>query len=178
MHRFKLAVCSMVMVAALAPLGCGGDTQEKEPTPVNNGCTSGKNMTAPHLVDGVEPSAGGSLIRISWDKGTEVGAELSSDYFSAAQVSRQTATEVQNLVSSLALTQERELTVRFRNLGPYLTTHNTVEFLLAFPDRRRFSTCTHSGTDDTYLLRVSLNFNDQGQFQSATLTEEVSLGGT
>jgi hypothetical protein len=48
-----------------------------------------------------------------------------------------------------------------------------MDFVLAFPDRRNFTSCTHSGTEDTYLLRVSLRFDEQEQLQDAVLTEDV-----
>jgi hypothetical protein len=173
MRHSKLVSCLIAAGVALAQLGCG---DEPSPNPQPNTCTTGSNMTDPRLVAGLEPSAGGSLIRITWDPGTDFGASLSSDYFSAAQLSRETPSEVQPLVSNVSLMEERQLTVRFRNLGPYLATHRTLEFVLEFPDRRQFISCTHAGMDDVYLLRVRLEFDEHGQLQNTVMTEDVSLG--
>jgi hypothetical protein len=161
---YKVAV-----LAALTSLACGDRLR-------SDTCTGGSNMTDPRLVAGLEPSAGGSLMRITWDPGTGEGAQLSPDYFAAVRLSSQTATEVQGLVPSVSLTGEREITVRFRNLGPYLSTHRTLELVLAFPDRRGFTACEHAGMDDEYLLKIRLEFDEQQQLQSATLTQDVSLG--
>jgi hypothetical protein len=127
-------------------------------------------------VAGLEPSVGGALTRITWDPGTDAGAQLPSSYFAAVQLSPETSAEVQPLVPGVSQTGEREITVRFRNLGAYLNTHDTLDFVLAFPDRRGFISCRHAGMDDEYLLKVHLKFNAQQQLQEAVLTEEARLG--
>lgn len=161
----------VAVLAALTTLACGGDE------PRSDSCTAGENMTNPRLVAGLEPTAGGSLMRITWDRGTDLGAELPLDYFAQAQLSGETAAEVQALIPSVTLTDERELTVRFRNLGPYLEAHgNALDFTLAFPDRRKFVSCEHSGMDDAYMLKVHLQFDAQKQLERAELAEHVSFG--
>jgi hypothetical protein len=170
MTRFSLsAVPQLFALAVLVSLGCGGGLR-------SDTCTGGVNMTSPRLVAGLEPSAGGALARITWDPGTDAGAQLPSGYFAAVQLSPETPAEVQSLVSGVSQTGEREITVRFRNLGGYLSTHDTLDFILAFPDRRGFISCSHRGMDDEYLLKVHLKFNAQQQLQEAVLTEEVILG--
>ncbi|HYH98559.1 hypothetical protein [Hyalangium sp.] len=159
-----------LMLVALAMLACG-DGQSSDT------CTIGENMTNPRLVAGLEPAPGGSVMRITWDPGTRQGAELPSDYFAAVQLSSETTTELQGLIPSVSLTGEREISVRFRNLGPYLSTHdNTLDFSLAFPDRRDFISCRHAGMDDAYLLKVHLEFNEQQQLKHAELAEDLTLG--
>ncbi|WP_224247697.1 hypothetical protein [Hyalangium gracile] len=162
-----------VALVALTQPGCG-DGEEREKG--SDSCTAGRNMTDPRLVNGLEPIAGGALLRITWDPGTDAGSELPSDYFAAVKVSGETPTEVQNLVSDVSLTEDRQLSVRFRNLGPYLADHDALEFALVFPDRRGFVSCSHPGMDDAYLLKVRLEFGEQQQLQRAELTEEVTLG--
>jgi hypothetical protein len=164
-------MCRVAVLVALATLACGGDE------PRSDTCTAGENMTSPRVVAGLELAPGGSLMRITWEPGTSVGAELPSEYFAAVQLSGETKPEVQGLIPSVSLTGERELTVRFRNLGPYLSTHdNTLDFTLSFPDRRHFISCGHAGMDDEYLLRVHLRFDAQQQLEHAELVEHVSLG--
>lgn len=161
------------VLVALTQVACGDEPASKDS---QDTCTGGSNMSNPRLVDGLEPAAGGSLLRITWEPGTDQGAQLSSDYFAAAHVSSDTASEVQSLISNVSLTEDRQLTVRFRNLGPYLVEHDTLEFSLAFPDRRDFISCSHPGMADVYLLRVRLQFDAQKQLQGSSLTEDVSPG--
>jgi hypothetical protein len=170
MHRFGVISWLFVALVALTQVACGDEPASQD------SCTGGSNMSNPRLVNGLEPAAGGSLLRITWEQGTDQGAQLSSDYFAAARVSSDTTTAVQGLISDVSLTEERQLTVRFRNLGPYLVEHDTLEFALAFPDRRDFISCSHPGMDDEYLLRVRLEFDEQKQLAGSSLTEEVSLG--
>lgn len=171
MHHQLRGMCRVAVLAALTTLACGGDG------PRSDSCTAGKNMMNPRLVAGLEPAPGGSLMRITWEPGTDLGAELPLDYFARAQLSGETSAEVQALIPSVTLTDERELTVRFRNLGPYLESHqNVLDFTLAFPDRRSFVSCEHAGMDDVYLLKVHLQFDAQKQLERAELVEQVSFG--
>ncbi|KFE66140.1 hypothetical protein DB31_1205 [Hyalangium minutum] len=164
-------MCQVAVLAALTTLACGGDE------PRSDSCSAGENMTNPRLVAGLEPAPGGSLMRITWDRGTDLGAELSSDYFAQAQLAGETAEEVRALIPSVTLTGERELTVRFRTLGPYLENHqNALDFTLVFPDRRKFVSCEHAGMDDAYMLKVHLQFDAQKQLERAELAEHVSFG--
>ncbi|WP_224372899.1 hypothetical protein [Hyalangium versicolor] len=172
MRNSRFAPWVVAALVAMAQVGCGDD----EPSASKDSCSSGNNMTNPRLVDGLEPTAGGSLIRITWEPGTSLGAQLPSEYFAAVQVSRETAPEVQSLVTTVSLTEDRQITVRFRNLGPYLVDHDALEFKLAFPDRRGFISCSHPGMDDEYLLNVRLEFDEQKELQRASLTEDVSPG--
>lgn len=169
MSRLAVLPARLLALAVLMALGCGDGVR-------SDTCTGGVNMTNPRLVAGLEPSAGGSLIRITWDPGTGSGAQLPSGYFAAVQLSPGTAPEVQMLVGAISQTGEREITVRFRNMGGYLSTHDTLDFVLAFPDRRGFISCEHAGMDDVYLLKIHLRFNAQQELQESVLTEEVVLG--
>jgi len=171
MRQDRPGMYRVAVLAALTTLACGGDE------PRSDTCTAGENMANPRVVAGLEPAPGGSVMRITWEPGTSVGAQLPSEYFAAVQLSGETKPEVQGLIPGVSLTAERELTVRFRNLGPYLGTHdNALDFTLAFPDRRSFISCGHAGMDDEYLLRIHLQFNAQQQLEHAELVEHVSLG--
>lgn len=161
----------VAVLAALTALACGGDESDAD------SCSSGGNMTDPRLVAGLEAAPGGSTLRITWDPGTGQGAGLSSDYFSQVRVSDETPEEVRALIPSVTLTGERELTVRLRTLGAYLEEHgNVLDFSLAFPDRRDFISCSHSGMDDEYQLKVHLQFDAQKQLERAELAEHMSSG--
>lgn len=169
-HQLR-GMCRVAVLAALATLACGGDE------PGSDSCSAGGNMTNPRLVAGLETAPGGSTMRITWEPGTSQGAALPSEYFAQVQVSRGTAEEVRALIPSVSLTGERELTVRFRTLGPYLDAHgNALDFALTFPDRRGFISCSHPGMDDEYLLKVHLQFDAQKQLERAELNEHVSYG--
>jgi hypothetical protein len=171
MRQDMSGLCRVAVLVALTTLACGGDE------PRSDTCTAGENMTNPRVVSGLEPAPGGSLMRIAWEPGTVVGAQLPSEYFAAVQLAAETKPEVQGLIPSVTKTGERELTVRFRNLGAYLDTHDRrLDFTLAFPDRRKFISCGHAGMDDEYLLRVHLQFNAQGQLERAELAQHVTLG--
>jgi hypothetical protein len=171
MRHHLRGMCRVAVLAALTALACGGDG------PGSDSCISGANMTNPRVVAGLETAPGGSTLRITWEPGTSQGAALPSEYFAQVRVYEETAEEVRALIPSVSLTGERELTVRFRTLGPYLDAHgNVLDFSLAFPDRRSFISCSHPGMDDEYLLKVHLQFDAQKQLERAELAEHVSYG--
>jgi hypothetical protein len=74
MTRFALFDAPRLFaLAGLVALGCGDGAR-------SDTCTGGVNMTNPRLVAGLEPSAGGALTRITWDPGTDAGAQLPSTW--------------------------------------------------------------------------------------------------
>jgi hypothetical protein len=158
------------LVLALACLtGCetyGSDT-----------CTGGTNMEHPRLVDGLEPTSGvGYVFRITWDPGTGRGASLPDAYFAHVSVDHVARTGLASSVESVALTDRRVITVSLRDHPSQVATGGKAELTLYFSDRRVFIRCRHPGIEDSYALRVSLEFDPSGQLTGSELEEIVSLG--
>lgn len=139
-------------------------------------CNDGFNMTDPRVENGVESDATGLFVRIAWDEGTGTGGELPSSYFAAAVL--EPFNEPDPLAESVDLTAARELTVRFDSgvTAQTFADANSTSFSLTFPDRRDFIDCMHPGSQDQYLLNVTLNFDDAGDIQT-TLFEQRFIPG-
>ena len=158
----------LLPVLILFAMGCG---LLGIPTPAGESCMPGDNMTAPRLVAGLEEMDAGLQIRITWDAGTEQGAQLPAAYFQAVALN-----EPSEIVRSVALTAEREITVEFNDLTSYLQAQNTLELILVFPDRREFIPCAHPGMDDIYFLKISLRFASDGSIGDAQFEQGAWLG--
>jgi len=152
-------------MAVLIP-GCPPDT-----------CTQGDNMTDPRLVNDLEPANGASQVRITWDPGTGVGADLPDAYFSAVNLGESAGTPItqSDLIRSVQLTASRELTVTFQDTFVPATV-GMANFRLFFPDRRDFITCSHPGDTDRYFLDVTLELTPEGTVRNAALEQGKQLG--
>jgi hypothetical protein len=128
-------------------------------------------MTDPRLVDGIEETEEGYQIRIIWDPGTEQGASLPTGYFREVTIE-----DDLGVVSTVELTGEREITVTFDDLDPYLQSENSLQLTLLFPDRRDHISCRHAGMSDVYYLKVNLEFAEEGNLESSSFEQGVWRG--
>ena len=158
---------TLPMIAFLL-VGC---TLPGNPGAGRDTCTQGENMTDPRLVAGLEGTEGEARIRITWDQGTGVGAQLPPAYFQAVGLS--TPSEY---VSSVALTAEREITVEFDDLTELLVAGKPLELSLIFPDRRAFIACSHAGMDDRYYLNITLQFSSEGALEQVKFEQGIHYG--
>lgn len=137
-------------------------------------CTPGDNMTnVEGLFDSVALEA---VLVIVWDVGTEQGAKLPASYFDEVLLSESTDADVSALISNISHSNTQEITVSFNDLTLYLQNANTLTFSLAFPDRRYYIDCTHSGMEDLYLLNVTLNFDVNGNYANAEFSQTILYG--
>ena len=134
-------------------------------------CTPGDNMVNPRLVAGLEEFEGTERIRITWDTGTEKGAELPTAYFQAVTLDGES-----NVISAVALSAEREIIVEFRDIASYLQNEKLLKLTLRFPDRRAYISCRHAGMDDIYFLKITLAFASDGSLQDVIFEQGVWLG--
>jgi len=166
-HSPKLSVIVTFMLLSILLTGCLSDT-----------CTQGATMTNPRVVDTFDASEETPKLVITWDLGTERGSELPDNYFEA--VSLNCLNSVENCPFSLLRdtsydATSKSITVAFSELSEYLSTNNTLQFTLQFPDRVRYINCDHPGGPDTYFIKVTLNFNE-GAFVNAEFLEVKQLG--
>ncbi|MDB4994091.1 MAG: hypothetical protein JWM74_1523 [Myxococcaceae bacterium] len=161
---WRSAVASVVVIAALVTtLACSSDGGA-----VDN-CGGGSNMSSPRLVSGVETDRGARFLRITWDRGTGRGAELSRNYFESVRLGDSTGVPE---ATEAALTSDREIRVELA-AAPRAS---TIAFVLVFDDRRQYVSCSHPGMSDSYFLDVSVVIDANGVATSSTLVEGVSLG--
>ena len=140
-------------------------------SPGKDTCAQGDNMSNPRLVAGLEESGETSRIRITWEPGTETGAELPVEYFQAVSLEGES-----DVVSTVTLTAEREITVEFNDLSSYLKNEKVLELTLRFPDRREYISCHHAGMDDVYYLKISIHFTPEGTLEETIFEQGVRLG--
>lgn len=140
-------------------------------------CTQGATMTNPRVVDTFDASKETPKLVVTWDLGTERGSDLPDSYFEAVSLD---CISIQNcpfslLTNALYDATSNSITVTFLELSEYLSTNDTLEFGLVFPDREQYINCTHPGNNDTYLIQVTLNFNE-AEFVDAVFSEIKQLG--
>jgi hypothetical protein len=148
-------------------------------TPVLNSCTvrdtcsSGDNMTNPRVAR-FDPGASTPSLLIVWDVGTGRGAELPETYFEKVKL----ADDGQDAppITSVEYRGGRELIVTFGNLESYLSSRDTLSFVLEFPDRLGYINCSHPGMMDRYQLRVTMTFTSNHDFVNAQFEQIKNLG--
>ncbi len=138
----------LVLLGLLGLLGSG----------CRNTCDDGATMRNPALAGPLDTATDRNLV-IVWD----TGRELPSSYFDEV-----IATPERD-IESVTYSGERELTVTFAPgaLPP--------QFTLQFPDRLGFIDCVHPGSDDTYLVHVTLQLSGS-VVVDATFREDIILG--
>jgi hypothetical protein len=105
----------------------------------------GPNMSNPRLDPGLPVDPDSRRVQITWD----VGAILPDEYFAAVVPDAETKHDV----ASVRLVSARLLEVRLTGAAG---SHGNI--VLRFPDRRRFSSCSHRGMDDVYLLKGNVRW--------------------
>jgi hypothetical protein len=139
-------------------------------------CSGGKNMSNVRLEGPPESVRDGTRIRIAWDGGSGPGATLPPAYFERAQVDKTTANPDATLpVAEITRDGERQLAILLRDPLDRLKGRTTT-FVLTFPDRAEFISCTHPGMKDVYLLTVSFAVNGEGAIENAKLEEGYNPG--
>lgn len=161
----KLSVFLLIGIVVASTPGCSA----------SDTCTQGDNMTDPRVSGTFDSAAADPEFTITWDTGTERGADLPNDYFAQVELSAETSAEVVPLIESVTYSEPRNITVSFNDIAPYLAEQDTLTFTLEFPDRIRYIDCTHPGMGDNYLLEVTLNFS-RGEFTGANFRQVVQLG--
>lgn len=165
MYIYKMVLRYLIFVSSFAIIilpGCNSSTDT---------CNQGDNMVNPRLVNGLEVTDSGHIVRITWDPGTEKGSFLPTAYFEAVRIE-----DKQGIVESVKLTNNYEITVKFRELASYLQREKVLDLSLVFPDRRQYIDCRHPGMSDIYYLSMSLYFTDEGALDTVTFKQSVSLG--
>lgn len=164
----------LIIIFSILLLGCPIDVGQN--TYGRDTCTQGDNMTNPRMGGSFDALAAAPELLIVWDIGTERGAELPDSYFAAVTVDYETDDAVKTLITSVAYTSQREITVTFNDLTAYIVSNTMLDFTLAFPDRDAFIDCTHPGSRDRYLLDVSLVFDASANLVSFDFVERKELG--
>lgn len=137
-------------------------------------CNRGDAFSEPRLVDGVERGLDSSFVRITWDVGTRVGAELGDDYFAAVTVG-EGSDEGGCVVEAARYEAPRTLIVDLCD-RTVAAEGETWTFSLMFPDRRDFVECTHPGQSDQTALAVALTFDSSGALVSTDFDEQLIAG--
>lgn len=135
-------------------------------------------MTNPRLVKTFDSSVTFPELVITWDVGTERGADLPSSYFAALELSCINFREgcSRSLIEDVSYQENTQsITVRFKDLNSHLSTDNEISFALQFPDREDYIDCEHPGKRDRYFLNVNLSFLD-GNFVDVEFTEILKAG--
>ena len=138
-------------------------------------CNGGLNMSSPMLAAGLEGNAESPAIRIVWSQGTGRGADLPHSYFASVRVAFGVPVLIAALIDAVALTADREITVRFKNLDEFLAENASLQFMLGLADRQAFIDCDHPGGTDSYQLRVTLQF-DGNTVTGAQFEETLDAG--
>jgi hypothetical protein len=130
-------------------------------------------MTNPRVTEFDSELPTPSLV-IIWDVGTGRGAELPDSYFEQVQL----VADGQDAppITSVEYAGGRELAVTFGNLESYLSSRDTLSFVLEFPDRLGYINCGHPGMMDRYQLRVTLTFTSNNDFVSGQFEQIKNLG--
>lgn len=162
--RVTRVAYALLATTAVAVVACAkdGDT-----------CTGGANMTNPRLVAGLESAAGATFVRITWDPGTGLGAELGRSYFATVRLLPATLDAGVAVAEAPALTGDREIRVEIVDTRP---PPKTLSFELAFDDRARHVDCRHPGMADQYVLAVAIDVDASSEVTRTELAERVILG--
>jgi hypothetical protein len=129
-------------------------------------------MTNPRVLGGFDTASSSPTLVITWDTGTERGAELPDKYF--AEITGNFGEN--SLVKSAVFNPNpKNITLTFGSLSDFLTKNDVLELNLFFPDREDYIDCKHPGAPDRYQLEILLKFN-QGKFVNAEFKEIANLG--
>jgi hypothetical protein len=135
-------------------------------------CSPGFNMTNPRVLGDFDVASLSPTLVITWDTGTERGAELPDRYFAEVR----TSLSEDWLVGGPTFSPSpKNITLTFKSLGDFLAKEDTLEFDLLFPDRRGYIDCRHPASPDRYGLNVILKFSGP-EFVGAEFRQFANLG--
>lgn len=167
--RYVLPIC-MGLLIVLTLNSCGFlDLNEI----FKDTCTQGDNMSNLRVVQGFDPISPSPTLIITWDTGTQRGAELPDTYF--AQVKSGYAKDNPLIKDIRFNPSPKTFVLSFENLETVLSQKNSLELELLFPDREGYIDCQHPGSTDWYYLTMTLRFS-QMQFLGAEFRQPIYLG--
>ena len=97
------------------------------------------------------------------------GDRLPDPYYASAEL--QMAGDAGAAVKGVRSTGPRELTIEIDDVEAQARSSPRLDIDLGFPDQRSFIACTHPGRDDSFSVRLALNFDPAAHTVSASFGE-------
>jgi hypothetical protein len=138
-------------------------------------CTGGDNMSNPRINEGVDLTVQRPELRLTWERGTGVGATLPDSYFDWVSVSKMDGNG--EVIQSVKHSAPREILIELApaTLIRHLEKSSELNLTLLFPDRRLAIPCTHPASADMYIVNITLEVQE-GVLWRATVEQSVYLG--